>query len=834
MAEVQKTVDRPAGLGSAEAARRLDEHGRNELPEDPGPTVLGRVAHQLRDPMIMLLCAALVLVVAIGDRADAVIIAAVVVLNTTIGVVQDVRAQRAVDALSRMAAPSAHAWRDGRLVELPAIELVPGDVVRLEAGDVVPGDLLLTDAASVMVDEAAMTGESVPVAREAGDELLSGTVVTRGRGRGEVVRTGASSALGRIAAMVSGRVRPTPLQRRLAALSRQLVLITSALCALVLALAVAQGESWAGAAVLAVSLGVAAVPESLPAVVTIALAFGARRMAQRHAVVRRLPAVETLGSVTVLASDKTGTLTPGVLTVRRVWTPEGECEVTGTAYGVAGDVVGTPTARAGAARLLRDAALCNDASLAGVENDQWRPVGDPFDVALLVAAAKVGVTAGSLAGWVRVAETPFDSALGLARAEHRSVDGTSLEVVKGAPETVLGLVPAGPWVAAARTEVDRMVADGQRVLAVAEGGGWVGLVGVTDPPHPDARGVVERCLAAGIRTVLITGDHPATARAVAEEVGILSAGAGAGRVVEGEAVARGEHIGHVEEIDVYARTRPEQKVGIVDAWQARGAIVAMTGDGVNDAPALRRADIGVAMGGRGTEVARQAADLVLVDDDLGTLVAAVAEGRRIHANIRTFLRYGLAGGLAEVVVLLCGPFLGLGLLLTPAMILWVNMVTHGLPGVAFGGEPLDPVLMERPSPAPSRSILDRALALQVCVAGVVVAASSLVAGLWAESHAADVQTSVFLTLGLGQLAVALALRAPRTRGWHWRERGLELAVLLAGACQLAGVAVPALRSLLGTEAPEAGALLASLLLAAVPGAFVAASQWPARRRGARH
>ncbi len=813
--------DRP-GLTSSEAARLLSAHGRNELPAEPGPTIVSRVRHQLRDPMILLLCGAFVLVVAVGDRPDAAIIAAVVVLNTVIGVVQDVRAQHAVDALSRMAAPVAQVWRDGRLRALPAAELVPSDLVRLEAGDVVPADLSLVDAVAVEVDESAMTGESVPVARAVGEELLAGTVVTRGRGRGIVLRTGTGSALGQIAALVGGRVRPTPLQRRLGALSRQLVIVTGALCAVVLVLAVAQGESWTRAAILAVSLGVAAVPESLPAVVTISLALGAHRMAARHAVVRRLPAVETLGSVTVIASDKTGTLTAGVLSVRALWTPEGECEVSGTAYGVAGAVTGAERARESAVRLLRDGALCNDGALAPGSSGEWRPVGDPFDVALLVAAAKVGVTTESLAGWHRLDETPFDSGVGYATTVHVAPDGRRCEVVKGAPEIVLALLEPNPVVDQARAQAERLAEQGHRVLAIVEDRAWVGLVAVADPPHPAAAGVVDRCRAAGIRTVLVTGDHPATARAVAEQVGILRGGA----IVEGDTVARGEHIDDVDRIDVYARIRPEQKVDIVDAWQARGAVVAMTGDGVNDAPALRRADIGVAMGGRGTEVARQAADLVLVDDDLDTLVAAVAEGRRIHANIRTFLRYGLAGGLAEVVVLLCAPLVGLPIPLTPAMILWVNMVTHGLPGVAFGGEPLDPSLMRHPSPAPARSILDRALTGQIAFAGLMVAAVSLLAGVWAAGHDADVQTAVFLTLGLGQLSVAVALRAPRSRPawrWRWHERGLELAVLFAAACQLAGALASPLQGLLGTETPGVAGLFVSVALAAVPGVVVAVS-----------
>jgi Ca2+-transporting ATPase len=807
------------GLSTDEAARLLARHGPNQLPAEPRPSVLARIGHQLGDPMILLLCAALVLVVAVGDHADAVIIAAVVVINTAIGVGQDLRAQHAVDELNKLSAPVAAAWRDGHLTQLPAAELVPGDLVRLEAGDVVPADLLLVEAAAVEVDEAAMTGESVPVPRSGGEELLSGTVVTRGRGVGTIVRTGASSALGRIAAMVGGQLRLTPLQRRLSHLSRQLVLVTGAVCLLVGGLAVVQGETWARAAVLAVSLGVAAVPESLPAVVTLSLALGAHRMARRQAVVRRLPAVETLGSVTVLASDKTGTLTTGVLTVRGLWTPEGECEVSGTAHGLAGSVDGSPAARDAAARLLRDAALCNDATLGRAVGEEWQPVGDPFDVALLVAATKAGVTADGLREWQRLEETPFDAGLGFARTVHRSPDGRVVEVVKGAPETVLALMSPGPLVDAARTATEDLAARGHRVLAVAEDRAWVGLVAVTDPPQPAAREVVRRCGAAGIRTVLITGDHPATAASVADELGILDGG----DLVEGDLVERGEHVAAVRDIAVYARTRPEQKVAIVDAWQGEGEVVAMTGDGVNDAPALRRADIGVAMGGRGTEVARQAADLVLVDDDLTTLLVAVGEGRRIHANIRTFLRYALAGGLAEVVVLLTASLAGLPVLLTPAMILWINLVTHGVPGVAFGGEPLDPELMGRPSPAPTRAVLDRVLASQVGFAGAVVAVASLAAGAGAAWLGTDAPTAVFLTLGLAQLGVALALRAPRSRG-AWRERGLEAAVLVAGAFQLAGVAVPGLRDLLGTAPLSPAGLALAVSLAVVPGLVVAVTR----------
>jgi P-type Ca2+ transporter type 2C len=817
------------GLTTGAAEVLLIRHGPNQLPAPTRPHLLARVAGQLRDPMIMMLCAAWAVVLSIGDRQDATIIAAVVVLNTVIGVVQEVRAQRAVDALTQLASPRAHVRRDGVVVEIPASDVVPGDVVRLEAGDVVPADLTLLDTSALQVDESAMTGESAPVDRHGGDEMLAGTVVSRGRGWGSVVRTGTDSGLGRIAALVaSARPRPTPLQRRLSILSRQLVIVTAVLCAVVMVLSVLRGESYVDASILAVSLGVAAIPESLPAVVTVALALGAHRMASRSAVVRSLPAVETLGSVTVLASDKTGTLTRGVLVARRLWTSDGSCTVSGDGHDVYGELAGSELAEAGAMRLLRNAVLCNDATLGVREEGSWRAIGDPFDVALLVAAAKQGLTSELLARrWSRVEGIPFDEANRSMRTVHQDRDGHRLDVLKGAPEAVLDLLPPSPEVEAARIEADSLAAQGYRVLAVAENRSWVGLVGVVDPPHPDAREVVEECQAAGVRIVMITGDHPGTAGAVGASVGILSEG---GEIADGDAVARGEHAGRVESIDVYARTRPEQKVEIVDAWQAAGGVVAMTGDGVNDAPALRRADIGVAMGGRGTEVARQAADLVLVDDNLKTLLVAIGEGRRIHANIRTFLRYGLAGGLAEMLVILVAPLLGMPLPLTPAMILWVNLVTHGVPGVAFGAEPLDPVLMHQPSRSPSQSILDRNLVRQIVTAGSMTAAVSLLAGWLADRADGSVQTVVFLTLGLGQLGVALALRAPRAQA-TWRDRGLEVAVLAAGLCQLAGILVPGLRELLGTE-PVAGRDLVLLLAAAaVPGLVVAAGRLLERRHG---
>ncbi|GEP33507.1 ATPase [Nocardioides szechwanensis] len=826
------------GLSSAEAAERLAEVGANRAPRPKPRSPLSRVVDQLRDPMILLLLAAGVIVVLLGDLADAGIIAAVIVLNTTIGVVQEVRAANAIASLDRLSAPHATVLRDGEPVRLDSADVVPGDVVRLEAGDIVPADGTLLESAALQVDESAMTGESVPVARGEGEELLSGTVVTRGRGWAEISRTGADSGLGRIAtAIASVGARPTPLQQRLSRLSQQLVVLTLALAALVFGLGLARGEDAAEMLILAVSLAVAAIPESLPAVVSVALAMGAFRMAKQAALVRWLPAVETLGSVTVLASDKTGTLTEGRMVVQHLWTPAGSWEVTGHGYGTAGDVVG-PDERGSLTPLLSDAVLCNDARLSAPQDDTWGIVGDPMEAALLIAAAKYDDALAADAGdWQRVEEVPFDATLQRMVTVHRRAD-TWLTICKGAPEVVLELVQDQQVAEQAREATRQLAEQGFRVLAIADSRGATrpatellesglegelvlrGLAAISDPPRADAAHVVAACAAAGIHTVLITGDHPATARAIASELGI---GVDA-EVADGDMVLRGEHVDRVDRIGVYARTRPEQKVDIVSAWQDRGDVVAMTGDGVNDAPALRRADIGIAMGARGTEVARQAADLVLADDNLRTVVTAVGEGRRIYANIRMFLRYGLAGGLAEVAVILVGPFLGMPVPLGPGQILWINMLTHGVPGVAFGGEPMDPAVMRRPSPPPQKSVLGQGLFRQILVAGALITLVSLVAGLLAPES--RVQTWVFLTLGLAQLGVGLAIRSPRS-GLAWRSRGLEVAIAVAAGLQVLAVTWSPLRELLGTHPvplPDAAALLA---LSAVPGVVLVVQRWAA-------
>ena len=832
-----------SGLSELRARELLAETGANTIPEPPRPGLAARVLVQLRDPMIMLLLAAAALAVLLGDLTDTMVIAVVVVLNTAVGVIQELRAERALAALRGLSAPTAKVLRDGRRVVRPAAEIVPGDVVLLEAGDIVPADATVQASHQLQVDEAALTGESVPVDKDGAEEVYAGTVVTRGRAEVLVTRTGPSSSLGRIAALLGEqRPRPTPLQRRLAALGRVLAFAALALSALVAVSGLLRGRPLDEVVLTGISLAVAAVPESLPAVVTLALALGAHRMASRAAVVRRLPAVETLGSVTVVAADKTGTLTEGRMFVERLWTPtSGEFTVTGSGYEPAGRITPEP---AGLAELLRDLVLCNDADLLPPDGDQprWRPIGDPTEAALLVVSAKAGVPAESLrARFPRLAEVPFDSVTKRMVTLHSVTrndaypDGQRLVVCKGAPEVLLdtpGLVEPGPQVDRARLESTRLAHLGYRVLAVANrlidepvghldgvrGLRLAGLVAITDPPRGDAADVVRAFQGAGVDLLLITGDHPRTARTMAARVGIAGADAD---VVTGAELAAGLSAERAATARVFARTRPEQKLDIVEAYQRRGHVVAMTGDGVNDAPALRRADIGVAMGGEGTEVARQAADLVLTDDNLATMIEAIGEGRRIYANVRTFLRYALSGGVAEVAVMLLGPLLGLAVPLLPAQILWINMLTHGLPGVAIGAEPADPGVLRRAPRSPDEFVLGGGLWRRVAWTGALIAVVSLAVGWWSYRGGGAWQSAVFLTLGLAQLGVAVALRRG---GGGWRPRFLDLAVAGAVLLQLAGVYLAPLRALLGTAALGPSELLVATIAATLPGLAVAATR----------
>ncbi|MBQ1027019.1 cation-transporting P-type ATPase [Micromonospora sp. C95] len=824
-----------SGLSSTEAARRLRVDGPNAAATPPRRHLAARVVHQLSDPLVALLLAAAVVTTVLRDYPDTVVILLVVAVNTAIGVMQEVRADRAIAALDQLAAPTARVVRDGRDAVLPATELVRGDLVRVEAGDVVPADLLLHDASRLHLDESALTGESVPVSRAAGEEASAGTVVTTGRAAGTVVRTGAASALGRIATLAATtRPTATPLQRRLAALGRILGLAAVALSGLVFAIGVLSGRSLVDMAVTAVSLVVAAVPESLPAVVTLALALGARRMAAARAIPRRLHAVETLGSVTVIASDKTGTLTEGRMAVQQAVTGDGaRFGVTGSGYAPHGTVHrdGAPVAVPDELRrLARAGLLCNDATLAPPteERPRWGAVGDPLEAALVAFAARCGLDPQTTRdAWPRVAEHPFDQQLRRMTTVHRSCDRRYLVVCKGAPENVLTtplLDADADELAALTAAAHRLAGAGLRVLALAaalvdtppadpahpEGLRPVGLVAVGDPLRAAAPDIADGFADAGVRLVLVTGDHPATAAVIAGQLGLWA---------EGDPVVRGDDgdpAAAPPATRVYARTQPEQKLDIIAGLQSRGHVVAMTGDGVNDAPALRRADIGVAMGG-GTEVARQAADLVLVDDDLSTVTAAIGEGRRIYDNIRRFLRYALSGGVAEIAVMLLGPLFGLPVPLLPAQILWINLLTHGVPGVALGAEPAEPGSLRRVPRSPQESVLGAGLGRQILVGGALISAVTLGAGVLAAHWDRPWQSVIFTVLGLAQLGVALAVRAPRPPGQRRGNLALPLAVAASALLQVAGVLLPPLRELLGTEVLDSTELLACAAVSVLPG-----------------
>jgi len=831
------------GLPEGEAGRRLETHGANVLAEGARRSPWLMLAGQFTDFMILVLLAAAVVAGLVGEPQDSIAIVVIVVLNAVIGFTQEYRAEKTMAALRRLGAPHARVLRGGQVADIAATGLVPGDVVLLEAGNIVPADLRLVEAARLKVQEAALTGESVPVDKQVqplasaeaslGDRAnmaYKGTIVTYGRGRGIVAATGMATELGRIATLLQSATEgQTPLQRRLAHFGKRLALAALGICAFVFVAGMLRGEPLVLMFLTAVSLAVAAIPEALPAVVTVALAMGAGKMAQRNALVRRLPAVESLGSVTVICSDKTGTLTQNRMGVARLWS--------GKVHEGPADTL--PEA-APWPQLARAMALCNDAE----EGASGELQGDPTETALYAAAREAGYDKAALAAVMpRVMELPFDSDRKRMTTVHRD-GGGHLALTKGAPELV---VPRCTRVATAAgeaaidapavlAEAERMAADGLRVLAVASrrweglpsgddvddveaGLVFLGLVGLIDPPREEAAAAVAECVSAGIKPVMITGDHPVTARAIAGALGILG---------EGEAVIDGTELARLSAEDlreragraaVYARVNPEQKIRIVEALQARGEIVAMTGDGVNDAPALDRADVGVAMGCSGTDVAREASHLVLLDDNFATIVTAVREGRRIYDNIRKFIRYAMTGNLGEIWTIFLAPFLGLPIPLLPIHILWVNLVTDGLPGLALAVEPAERGLMRRPPRPPQESVFARGMWQHIVWVGLLLGGVCVATQAWAHaSGVAHWQTMVFTVLALSQLGHVLAIRSEReslfTQG-VFSNRPLAATVGFTVLLQLAVIYVPWLNGIFHTQPLSAGELALCFALSSV-------------------
>jgi Ca2+-transporting ATPase len=820
-----------AGLAAEEVAIRQQHYGLNRLPQTPPRSVLKRLLDQFRDFMILVLLGAAVLSGLIGDLADTLVIVLIILLNAAIGFWQEWRADQALQALQRMAAPHATVRREGGQVQTIRTEhLVPGDVVLLEAGNLVPADLRLNDVARLCVDESALTGESVTVAKThdrltpAAGELplgdrtnmaFKGTVVTHGHSTGLVVATGEKTELGRVALLLgAAESRATPLQQRLAAFGKQLSIVVLTICALIFAIGLLRGEPVLMMALTAISLAVAAIPEALPAVVTVLLALGARRLVAVNALVRRLPSVETLGSVSVICSDKTGTLTQNRMQLCRHRT-----------WGVSDDALWTALV------------LCNDAS-AGANG--W--VGDPTETALLQAANAAGHDVTALKRkWPRRHEWPFDADRKRMSTLHTHTAGWRA-YVKGAPESVLSRCADSIAREEAMAIAHAWAAQGMRVLAVAQRDGHddvvafeadafeqgltlIGLVGLTDPPRPEARAAVAECLAAGIRPVMITGDHPATALATAREIGIVTAEAE--DVLTGAELARldtAELTAAASRVSVYARVDPAQKIRIVKALQAQGQFVAMTGDGVNDAPALRSADIGVAMGKNGTDVAREASSLVLLDDNFATIVSAVREGRRIFDNIRKFIRYTLTGNSGEIWVLLLAPLLGMPVPLLPIQILWVNLVTDGLPGLALAAEPAESGVMRRPPRPPRESVFAHGLWQHALLVGLLIGALCLGVQAWAlgvdarEAANPHWQTMVFTVLTLAQMAHLLAIRSERESLFTLRLASnlpLVAAVALTLVLQMATIYMPLLQPVFRTQPLSGGELALCFALAAV-------------------
>jgi Ca2+-transporting ATPase len=869
-------TDPKAGLSGAVPRERLLEFGPNELIEKKQRPTWRLLLDQFSSPMILVLIAAAVVTALIGETKDTVVILAIVVFNGIVGFVQEYRAGQAMDALRRMSSPDARVFRDGEIQLLRAGEVVPGDIVLLEQGDIVTADMRLLEAPGLRINEAPLTGESESVSKvteplpevaasvpaDQRNMAFSGTAVTNGRARGVVVATGMSTAIGRIAELLQqGEDEPTPLQQRLGELGKWLAIAAIAICALVFGLGVGRGEPAEEMFLVAVSLAVAAIPEGLPAVVTISLALGARRMAERRALVRRLPAVETLGSVSVICTDKTGTLTENRMLVEQLWTPLREYQVSGDGYSPDGSLAPPAEGDILALRAAHVAAACNDATLVPPDGGgEWSITGDPTEGALVAFAAKMGVRQKEIAVYCpRVAEVSFDSERRRMTTVHErgecdlEIEEPNWVAVKGALESIAPLLAPDQANALdeARVVAERYAQDGYRVLALADAGidevpqatedaeqglRLVGIVAMADPPRASAAQAIVQARSAGITPVMITGDHQLTATSIARRLGMLDEARESITGAQLAEISDDAFVDRVVGIGVYARTNPEQKLRIVDAWRDHGAIVAMTGDGVNDAPALRKADIGVAMGITGTDVSKEASDMILEDDDFSTIVAAVEEGRRIYANIRRFVRYLLTTNSAEIWVMVAAPFLGLPLPLLAIQILWINLVTDGAPALSLGVEPAHPRAMRQPPRDSKASILGDGLWQHAIWVGLLMAGIVLGLQAWAYHGGASEETwrtVAFTALAFLQLSHALVVRSERESVFRLglgTNRPLLIVLIGSVLLQLALIYVPALQPIFETTALSPMELGAVLLVTPVPFVAVEIEKWLRRRR----
>lgn len=766
----------PSGLDENTASQRLNEYGKNQITDKKKKTVLQMLLHQLTDFMILILIAAAVISGFIGDLMDTAIILAIVIMNAIVGFIQEYRAEKAMEALKNMAANHARVLRSGKQMDIPAFELVPGDLILLETGNIIPADVRFCETHQIKVDESALTGESHNVEKNPdelsegeyslGDRInmgFKGTSITYGRAQAYVVETGMNTELGHIAKLIQTDETFTPLQKRLAAFAKRLSVVIVIICVIIFVVGWLRGEDLLTMLLTSISLAVAAIPEALPALVTITLALGARRLVKSNALIRKLPAVETLGSVTYICSDKTGTLTLNKMTVQEIF--ETSDEIPGSVFGESNT-------------LLHAMALNNDVSL----NKDGNLQGDSTEVALVQYAFDKNTKRTEIEKtFPREAELPFDSTRKCMTTLHKTENGI-IAITKGAVDVLLNKLDENQKkrIPEFESKVNEMADKGYRVLGYAiktlshlpgklnadeieSSLTLIGFAGMIDPPRDEAKQAVAECKHAGIIPVMITGDHQLTAKAIAKKLGIITS--------EEDLVMTGSELAAlsqkqfediVEKVRVYARVNPEQKLKIVTALQDKNQFVAMTGDGVNDAPALKNADIGIAMGINGTEVSKEASHMILLDDNFATIVVAVKHGRRIFDNILKFIKYIMTGNSGEIWAIFLAPFFGLPIPLLAIHILWINLVTDGLPGLALASEPSEPDIMNRPPRSPKKNIFAGGMAIHILWVGLLMGAITLATQAWAihnEHH--HWQTMAFTVLCLSQMGHVMAIRSGR-------------------------------------------------------------------------
>ncbi len=832
------------GLTRQEAQARLAKDGYNELrASKKRPAILIFFA-QFTDFMIVILMLAAVVSFFVGDLKDALAILAILFVNAIIGFTQEYRAEKALEALQAMTSPTAAVLRDGKATMIPAREVAPGDWVILEAGRIVPADLRLIEAVKLTIDESALTGESMTVKKTTqklsvedipvGDRTnmaYKGTVVSNGRGAGIAVMTGLKTEFGKIAELLEAQEdKKTPLQKKLAGLGRKLTMAALLICAVIFVSGILRGESVISMFMVAVSVAVAAIPEALPAVITISLALGAKKMVQKKVLIRKLSAVETLGSVTYICTDKTGTLTQNLMKA-------GKFYANGS---LTGKLVDNDASR----KFVQAMALSNDVA----QNEKGALLGDPSETALYAAAEEAGVKKKTLElEFPRVSEIPFDSDRKCMTTLHQKKEGGYISFTKGAAEIIAQSLVSGSKEMLNVSET--MAAEGYRVIAFAcrewtslpetapqiveKELQFLGLAGLIDPPREEAREAVSLCRSAGIRPVMITGDHPATAQAIAKTLGIWTGGV----VMTGQALAaisEDEFKKQVEKIEVYARVSPEQKLKIVKALQDCGQYVAMTGDGVNDAPALKKADIGVAMGISGTDVAKQSSSMILLDDNFGSIVRAVREGRKIYDNLRRFVRYAVTTNTAEILIILSAPFFGLPITFLPIQLLWINLLTDGLPGVALAAEREEKDVMNRPPRPPSEGIFAHGMNWHVLLMGLLMAAITLtVQKTNLHLEESRWRTLAFTVLCFCQLAHVLAIRSEKESLFRinlFSNKPLFFAVVLTFILQLGTLYIPWMNDVFHTSPLGAKDLLLAVSVSFIVIVAVEIEKWMRRMR----